>query len=365
MDYERIFVVENYDRSAGLCVHMTYALNGIKYAVERNWLPVIRFDKSFDAFLDPEHGDNVWDYYFEPPMGYSYADIRALIDAGRLDPSRLVRYQDLAPDGMTPLKLQWALHSGREMFADFERIATFAYGEPGLSLDQLAGWMEARRALGRQYTARFIRVKRHVVDKVDSFYDRCMAGRRVVGVHIRGSDLSYALPSFPERYFEVLDPGLADDPNALVFVATDQQQYLEAFRERYRDRVLAFECSRSTDSTAPHLAGEKSPYQLGEEALIDCLLLARTQHLVKCAASAGEYALYFNPELECTDLGLESAWTHRTVEQQPMAAYDRWQRSQEGLTESLGRHARDLSRRAVGVIARARTGLRSLLSAPR
>jgi hypothetical protein len=72
-----------------------------------------------------------------------------------------------------------------------------------------------------------------------------------------------------------------------------------------------------------------SPYRLGEEALIDCLLLARTQHLVKCAASAGEYALYFNADLGCTDLALESVWT--PPRKGAMAGFLRWKRSREGM----------------------------------
>ena len=40
--------------------------------------------------------------------------------------------------------------------------------------------------------------------------------------------------------------------------------------------------------------------------LIDILLLAKGNHLLKCAASVGEYGAWFNPDIEMTDFGVES-----------------------------------------------------------
>ena len=36
--------------------------------------------------------------------------------------------------------------------------------------------------------------------------------------------------------------------------------------------------------------------------LIDCLLLSRTNYLLKCTSAVGEFAFYFNPRLTGTDL---------------------------------------------------------------
>jgi hypothetical protein len=335
-DYDRIFLVENFDESAGLCAHITFALNGIKFALEKNWLPVIRFDRPSDALYDPEYGSNVWDYYFEPPLGYTHADVRARVDSGEIHGSQLLGLEDLVPPGVTPLSYQMDLHHGIGLFRRFDRIATFSYGERRRSGKRLPRWMARKRALGREFTSRFIRVKSHVLDKVEDFFESHMNGRRVFGAHVRGTDLDYALPAFPSRYFEILDGVLAEEPEALLFLATDQEQYRELFLERYGERVLSYDCTRSRNATAPHLAAGVPPYQLGEEALIDCLLLSRTQHIVKCAASAGEYALYFNPDLDCTDLALESAWTPHTKEGRPVAGFLRWRRSRERMRVGAG-----------------------------
>jgi len=307
LDFERIYVIENFDTTAGLCAHITYALNGIKLALAKNWLPVIRFDRADDPLFDAEHGDNIWDYFFEPPFGSTYRDISEMVEAGDLDPARLIGLSDLAPPGVDLVRFQWELHMGRGLFREFDRIATFAYGEVGLAGEALAAWMEHKRSIGREFTSKYVRVRPHVLAKVENFSQRHFHGRWVIGVHIRGTDFRYAFPTPPERYLDALDRILREDPAAIVFLATDQRQYHEIFRERYGERMISSDCARSDDATAPHLAPDAQPYQAGEEALVDCMLLSRTNHLLKCAAAGGEFALYFNPDLGCTDFALDSA----------------------------------------------------------
>ena len=66
---------------------------------------------------------------------------------------------------------------------------------------------------------------------------------------------------------------------------------------------------RSSGDLPAFLFEDVSPYKKGEDVLIDILPLSRCDHLLKCAASAGEYALWFNPDLSCTDFALKSRWT--------------------------------------------------------
>jgi hypothetical protein len=50
-----------------------------------------------------------------------------------------------------------------------------------------------------------------------------------------------------------------------------------------------------------------SPYKKGEDVLIDTLLLSRTNSIIKCAAAGGEFALWFNENLEVLhDFALKS-----------------------------------------------------------
>ena len=109
-----------------------------------------------------------------------------------------------------------------------------------------------------------------------------------------------------DKYFEVLDS--LDDFH--VFLATDQSQYVDLFREKYGDdRVITYDSLRSETDVAAFEFEGVSPYKKGEDVLVDTLLLSRTSGLIKCAAAGGEVALWFNENLEVIhDFALESEY---------------------------------------------------------
>jgi hypothetical protein len=278
------------DENLGFCGHILYALNGVRIAEGRGWIPVVNFDDRIrNHFLDPAFGDNIWDYYFEPVAGLTYADIRRLIERG------IVRRSQLFSLGGGDLK--------RIHLFDPDRVAHFwSQSRPA----DAEGWMRQKRALGRRLTQTYIRVKPHILAKAATFAAARMDGAYVIGAHIRGTDFAYADATPLTDYFAAIDRMLATRPDARIFVATDQLQILAQIEARYPGRVFATDCTRSDNDVAPFQLPELSPYLRGEEMLIDCLLLARCNHLIKGAAAAGEVALYFNPDLECTDFALTS-----------------------------------------------------------
>ena len=75
-------------------------------------------------------------------------------------------------------------------------------------------------------------------------------------------------------------------------------------QNRYGGRVVSTDCLRSTDHVAPFEMRESTPYQRGEDILVDMLLLSRCDFLLKGVSNVGEMAMYFNPQLECKDLSL-------------------------------------------------------------
>ena len=57
---------------------------------------------------------------------------------------------------------------------------------------------------------------------------------------------------------------------------------------------------------APFKNEEVSAFKKGEDVLLDILLLSKCQYLFKSVSAVGEYALWFNSDLECTDFALTS-----------------------------------------------------------
>jgi hypothetical protein len=69
-----------------------------------------------------------------------------------------------------------------------------------------------------------------------------------------------------------------------------------------RVRVWAESPRLSRDDAAAteggtHKSGRFGAYQKGESAVVDCLLLARSQHLVKNRSGLSQISLMFNPAL--------------------------------------------------------------------
>jgi hypothetical protein len=173
--------------------------------------------------------------------------------------------------------------------------------------------MAAKRALGRRFVARHVRVKPHVTAIVDDVFARHLAGSYAFGAHVRGTDFAYAEPTPPQAYFRAIDRitrarGLGD---FRVFLATDQQQFVTLFRAEYGDRLVTYDSIRSSGGVSPFRFKGVSPYKKGEDVLVDTLLLSRCDHVLKGAAAGGEYALWFNPGVEFTDFALQSRFDTR------------------------------------------------------
>ena len=151
---------------------------------------------------------------------------------------------------------------------------------------------------------KYVVVKPHIQKIVDNFVNENFNNKNVIGCHVRGTDFAYATATSGEKYFEILDTR----KDIQIFLATDQTQYVDLFKARYGDeKVLTYDSLRSDNDVAAFELENGSPYKKGEDVLIDTLLLSRTNSIIKCAAAGGEFALWFNENLEILhDFALES-----------------------------------------------------------
>jgi hypothetical protein len=136
-------------------------------------------------------------------------------------------------------------------------------------------------------------------------------GAFVVGVHYRGTDAvhqrwdgflrHYRSDRVPyATYAAEVRRVLDEAAPALyhVFVATDEQACLAFMRREFGDRVVAVDAPRAgDDGTAVHLDLTRSPWTKGESAMLDALLLASTDYLVKGRSNLSDASLVFNPDL--------------------------------------------------------------------
>lgn len=261
----------------GLFSEFHSVLGALKYS-EQHGAAGVRIDYRSPNYLDPSHGPNWWVYFFE----------RALMPTNAHADRGAEIHLDTA----------FARYGRYGGFCDLVNgpAARFYPITYGLSREEL-----------HRLISQHIRVRTEIREKVATFVRDSFAGAYVVGVHYRGTDSAgrhfpyYRIP-YDDYIAEVRRCVDRRAPGAhRVFVATDERGFLEAMRREFDDAVVCWEGSPRTDATALPIhfdaALPVSNYTKGETAVIDALLLAETDYLVKGRSNLSDASLAFNPRL--------------------------------------------------------------------
>jgi hypothetical protein len=305
-----------YERDVGLFSLVQQVTANIPWAIAENRTPVVNFGDN-TCYWTPNgyHGKHsVWEYYFEPVVsGYPASrvpePIRALISADR--PS---------PDEVGHLASRHAFVSNH--FGDHPHL-------DGATLLIPYQWEDPSETLRREaksVIARFIRPRTYILQKVNDFFARHMAGQPVIGVHARGTDATskQELRSFRQgslvlsRYVAEIERLLDVRPAAKIFVASDEQSSLDYLVKTFGRRVIAYDSIRHRGGEAAgrgptgwimpaYISRDRdAAAKNGEEAVIEYLLLSRCGYLVHNGSSLARTVLLNAPLLPHTN-------THRRV----------------------------------------------------
>ncbi len=297
----KILIIRINHSNAGFFAYLTFVLNQIIHCEEHDMVPVVYFGPwSVDgpnAYHDPSVGDNMWDYYFEPVAGYNYSDIQALI----ANPDHPITEENLIyleDDVMS------YLHDGNP-----DSIYNYPYGYYTDLEEGVDHWYERQRKKASQLIEKYVHVKEELLTETNAFIHDHFENNKVLGVHMRGTDkgcatevqhLSKIIP--PAKYFPHIDEFIQKQPDAKIFLATDQAQFVEQMRAKYPGRILTQSTILSDSQVNTFQKEGGNNYQKGKEVLLDCLILSRCSQLLKCTSAVGEYALYFNNNISSLDL---------------------------------------------------------------
>jgi hypothetical protein len=270
----------------GLFSEFHSVLGALVWARERGAAGVrVAFDSPL--YVDPARGPNWWSYFFEDTL----VNFRGAEDPGgaaseiRVD-RRLARY---------------GRHGG---FSDVVQGATpyfypMTFGVDRLSLHALTLEHARVRPCLRQEAAR----------TAASLFE---PSAFVVGVHYRGTDAvrgwAGALAhyrttrvSYGEYAGEIRRVLSAAAPARYqIFAASDEEAFVKFLRREFPARVCALEAPRADASGRPvHLSEMRgvSNAEKGRTAMLDSLLLASTNYLIKGRSNLSDASLLFNPDL--------------------------------------------------------------------
>ena len=144
---------------------------------------------------------------------------------------------------------------------------------------------------------KYIRVKQPILDKVKQFQDAYFQDAYVIGVHYRGTDKKKEAMRLPyETVLEKIGEQIPTDRPCRIFIATDEASFLTAALAAFPNRVIATEARRVDGTTGVHFT-YRNQYAMGEEALIDALLLSKCNCLIRTSSNLSLWSTYFNPDL--------------------------------------------------------------------
>lgn len=243
--------------SAGMFAAYYMVLGALEYSHEHKLSGVKVNFRREGLYYDPAKGNNWWEYYFEPlPLHKK---------------GKKCKLRKIAP---------------------IKKVAFITKG--------------TRLSKGRahQLIEQYIHVKPFIQQKADAFVEEHFKGLHIIGVHYRGTDKDSEAPrvSYETVYDKICEEIAAyGASNYRIFVATDEQAFLNFMLMRFGEDVIYRDAMRSLGKEPVHFA-RLDPYEAGEEALLDCLILSRSSVLIRTSSNLSSVSSKMNPNLRVINL---------------------------------------------------------------
>jgi hypothetical protein len=222
-------------------------------------------------------------------------EILAFCDENNLSPRFRFSYPGSDTDYFAPFfKINQPDNSG-EGTLPFAKIFTISDLKLGKNYDQTLTLKQASELIQK-----YLSVQDDIQEEVDIFCNEHFQGRRILGVHYRGTDkhteagaVTHENVADNIRYYLQQHPDIA-----AVFVSTDAEEFLKEIEKSSIEKPILYRADsfRSTSEVAIHFSGQNK-YDINRDALVNCLLLSRCDALIKSASILSAWSVLFNPEI--------------------------------------------------------------------
>lgn len=254
-------------------------LQQLHFAEANHLTPVVNLDHIYSYYYDANYGTNVWENYFEPIKAIASTEL------DKIDSQTITLIRP-------------------------EEQLTFFPGEANLDFQNKKWWHNRQRAHGARLTADYILLRPEILEVIDDIYKTHWQGHTVLGIDLNRPEkhgpiekghMQFGRNVQPEEFFPFIDKFLSLNPGGKLFITTDQNQFMTTLIKQYGDQVIHTKnIGSGTETSALNSSGKG--YNQGIDALINVLLLSKSDFLIKGCSNAGEVATYFNPKVPVIDL---------------------------------------------------------------
>lgn len=248
-----VYHIGAYGCSVGFFAEFLYTLIRLYFAEDRGFTPFVYWGKEFLYYepdgVNEEH--NAFLYYFEP-----VTDIVSTENAAHV----LMATDD-------------HIHSVQD------RLNTHGYAVSDEYMNELSSMIN-----------KYIHYNRKTLEYLERNYNELVGERRALAVHFRGTDYRRQYNNHPvfvtieqeiKKVHEIFDKKDYD----IIFLATDEQEAVNRFRDEFGDKIRTFEDTWRADGGDESVAYSKANrehhrYLLGLEVIRDQYMLTRCPGLV-------------------------------------------------------------------------------------
>jgi hypothetical protein len=149
---------------------------------------------------------------------------------------------------------------------------------------------------------KYIKIKQHILDKIQNFKINTIKTDNYASLHYRGTDHSQDCPILTkDYYYNTLDKII--DKYDKILICSDEQPFIDNLKSYYNtDKIINYPCSIISSNNQPiHLSVIKehniSPYYIGEDVLIESILMAESKFLIRTVSNVTNFSIYYNPKL--------------------------------------------------------------------
>jgi hypothetical protein len=150
---------------------------------------------------------------------------------------------------------------------------------------------------------KYYRISNKIIERVKSFFPQRLD---ILGLHYRGSDKvidKTQNPNIlnPNDYLLIIEDYIIRNRVEHIFIATDSNYIISHFqtlKEKHNLTIFTTNSSKFSDGQSPFINTSVDPFKLGEDCLIDSLLLSKCNCLLLTNSALSAWSKVFNPSLE-------------------------------------------------------------------
>ena len=254
----KIFYVINRSPGGGMFSNLNFVIHHLLIAEKFKFTPIIdmqNFSTFYNEKVKINNSLNSWDYYFEKINKFQLKDI----------------YQSKNVIFTTK-------NTNNNIFFDGYNMLTSQHVK---------------------IAKKYIKFNRHLIRESEHFITKNFKGKKILGVHFRGSDQKtqerHPYPATIKQIEKKIDILFKKKRFDKFFLVTEEKKYLDYFKKNMKNRILHID---SFVSNKVNIFEDNSRnlhrYTVGKENIINMICLSKTDHILCVSSNLADASMFFS-----------------------------------------------------------------------